>query len=469
MKLFWKLFCSMVSVTILVYSIGGYLLIVGQFRTSLENEVETLYAENDMLRYALSREAEGQIMTGREVLSQLAAGVTLTTGGRTVAFRLSDTSGANLGGSGYLLVEAYPLISGLSENQRGWKLDRNSEHTIVLHGASALTLADETVYLENCRDVSALFTQRSTQYQRFFHVMLVLIAVVGALSLLVSHLILRPLSRVSDAARRMASGELGQRVPVTSEDELGQLSADFNVMAVQLERQMDELANAAQRQKDFTGSFAHEIKTPLTSIIGYADLLRSRPMSSEQVQDSAGYIFREGKRLEALSGKLMDLIVLDRQDFPKHPVSMRPFLEQMGRIMRPVLEQAGIQLVVEAEDASVFVEPDLLKTMGLNLLDNARKATSSGGRISLIGETKENGYLIQVTDTGKGIPAEELSRITEPFYMVDKSRARAQNGAGLGLALCQRIMELHDGTLEFESVLGKGTTVRVYLKGVVEV
>ena len=110
MKLFWKLFCSMVSVTILACSIGGFLLIDGQFRTSLENEVETLYEENDMLRYALSREAEGQLLTGREMLSKLAAGVTLTTGGRAVAFRLSDASGADLGGSGYLPVEACPLI-----------------------------------------------------------------------------------------------------------------------------------------------------------------------------------------------------------------------------------------------------------------------------------------------------------------------------------------------------------------------
>ena len=469
MKLFWKLFCSMVSVTILACSIGGFWLIDGQFRTSLEMEVETLYEENDMLRYALSREAEGQILTQREELSLVAAGVTLTTGGRTVAFRLSDDTGAELGGSGSFPVSAYALISGLSENQRGWKLDRTAEGTVVLHGASAMTLMDGTVYLENCRDVSALFVQRSAQYQSFFRVMLALIAGVGVLSLLVSHLILRPLERVSGAVRRMAEGELGQRVPVTSGDELGQLSADFNAMAVQMEEQIEELASAAQRQKDFTGSFAHEIKTPLTSIIGYADLLRSRPMSPEQVRDSAGYIFREGKRLEILSGKLMELIVLDQHDFPKHPISMRAFLEQTGNVMRPVLEQAGIRLDVKAEEVPAFVEPDLMETVCLNLLDNARKATLSGGRISLTGQAEGNGYLIQVTDTGKGIPAEELGRITEPFYMVDKSRARAQGGAGLGLALCQRIVELHDGTMEFESALSQGTTVRIHLKGGTEV
>lgn len=467
MKLFWKLFCSMVSVTILACSVGGFLLIDGQFRTSLEKEVETLYEENDMLRYALSREVEGQILTERETLYDLAAGVSLTTGGRTVAFRLSDDTGVELGGNHSLPPEldAYPLISDLLENQRGWMLRRVAEGAYILHGASAMTLMDEAIFLENCRDVNVLFTQRSAQYRSFFQVMLALIAGVGALSLVVSHLILRPLNRVSDAVRRMAEGELGQRVPVTSGGELGQLSAAFNAMAVQMEEQMEELANAAQREKDFTGSFAHEIKTPLTSIIGYADLLRSRPMTPEQVRDSAGYIFQEGRRLESLSGKLMELIVLDRQDFPRRPVSMRSFLEQAGNIMRPVLEQAGIRLNVDAEEAPAYVEPDLMKTVCLNLLDNARKAMEKGGSISLIGQAEGNGYLIQVADTGKGISAEDLGRITEPFYMVDKSRARAQGGAGLGLALCQRIVELHGGTLEFESVLGQGTTVRIHLKG----
>lgn len=106
-----------------------------------------------------------------------------------------------------------------------------------------------------------------------------------------------------------------------------------------------------------------------------------------------------------------------------------------------------------------------METVCLNLLDNARKAMETGGSILLEGFAEEAGCCIQVTDTGKGIPPEELERVTEAFYMVDKSRARAQGGAGLGLALCQRIVDLHGGTLELESAVGKGTRVRVHLKG----
>jgi signal transduction histidine kinase len=114
---------------------------------------------------------------------------------------------------------------------------------------------------------------------------------------------------------------------------------------------------------------------------------------------------------------------------------------------------------------TALLEPDLMESVCLNLLDNARKAMEHGGEVLLEGLPEEGGCLIQVTDQGKGIPPEELERVTEAFYMVDKSRARAQGGAGLGLALCRRIAELHGGTLELESELGRGTRVRVHLKG----
>ena len=461
MKLFWKLFCSMVSVTLLACAVGGFVLIDGQFRAALDQEVQALYVENDMLRFVLARELEGRSVARREELSRLTGSMLLSSGGRTAAFRLSGGDGTVLGGTGLPYLERGALTGALAEDRRGWRLVRVSEGIALLHGASALSLGDETLWLENCRDVSALFVQRDGQYRSFSLVMLALTAGVGALSLLVSHVILRPLERLSAATRKMAEGELAQRVAVTSGDELGQLSEDFNAMAGRLEEQMAQLTAAARRERDFTAAFAHEIKTPLTSIIGYADLLLP-----DQVRDSAGYIFREGRRLVALSGKLMELIVLDRRDFPLRPVSLRAFLERTGNALRPALEGAGLRFRVDAEEVPVCLEPDLMETVCLNLLDNARKATPPGGSVALTGRgTEGGGCVIQVTDTGKGIPEEELGRIAEPFYMVDKSRARAQGGAGLGLALCKRIAQLHGGTLNVHSAPGMGTTAEIRLKG----
>ncbi len=463
MGLFWKLFCSMVAITLTACAIGSFVLIDAQFQTALDREVTAVYEENDLLRYTLARELESGQAAGIREAGALADHLEITTNQGQVAFRLSTADGENIGGSGTLPVDAQ-LCGALKEGQRGWELERLGERT-YLHAASPLVLADGTLYLENCREVGAIFTTRQEQYQRFSWLMLGLLAAVALMSLGVSALMLRPLRRLSQAARAMAGGQLHQRVKVDSDDELGQLSRDFNAMAEQLEGQVQALTDAARRQSDFLGSFAHESKTPLTSIIGYADLIRSRPLSREQVRQSADYIFQEGRRLEALSRKLMDLIVLERQDFPLRQTDMEHFLSRVAGAFRPALDRAGVQLQLRAAPGRVPLEPDLMETVCLNLLDNARKALDRGGVIQLEGTKEEGGYCISVTDNGKGIPAEDLARVTEPFYMVDKSRARAQGGAGLGLALCRRVVELHGGRLEIQSQEGRGTRVSVHLKG----
>ena len=231
-----------------------------------------------------------------------------------------------------------------------------------------------------------------------------------------------------------------------------------------LEQQFQELEDAARRQEDFIGSFAHELKTPLTSMIGYADMLRTTEVTQEEQFQAANYIFKEGKRLESLSFKLLDLMVVKNQELELRPVKIRWMAEDIKGMLQPSLKKLGIVLKVIVEDASLMLEPDLMKTVLLNLLDNGRKAIEGEGTLYLLGRREEDGFALYVRDTGKGIPKEELSRITEAFYMVDKSRARQQGGAGLGLSICQEIVKRHGGTMTFKSIPGKGTMVRIFLE-----
>ena len=233
----------------------------------------------------------------------------------------------------------------------------------------------------------------------------------------------------------------------------------------ELERAIGNLEHVAARREEFIGSFAHELKTPLTAIIGYADMLRSKDMNPKARFTAAGYIFSEGKRLEALSLKLMDIIVAGKREFERKRYDAGYFLRAVAAVTVPSLSADGLTMDLRWDPGEIYVEPDLFKTLMINLVDNARKASRKGGVVALFGKAEEKGYAFYVRDSGRGIPKEELSKILEPFYMVDKSRSRAQNGAGLGLALCQRIAELHGTRLEYESEVGKGTTVRVLLKG----
>ena len=233
----------------------------------------------------------------------------------------------------------------------------------------------------------------------------------------------------------------------------------------ELEKSISNLEDVANRREEFIASFAHELKTPLTAIIGYADMLRSKEMSPKSRFTAAGYIFSEGKRLEALSLKLMDIIVAGKQGFELKQYEVGYFIRSIAAVTVPSVSNDGITLDLRWEPGEIKVEPDLFKTLMINLVDNARKASKKNDTIELFGKAENGGYALYVRDHGRGMKKEELSKITEPFYMIDKSRSRAQNGAGLGLALCQRIAELHGTALEYDSEPGKGTTVRIFLKG----
>ena len=281
-----------------------------------------------------------------------------------------------------------------------------------------------------------------------------------------SYWLTTPIRSLGRVATQLAQGDYSPRAEVSGGDEIGELADSFNLMAGAIEKNIQELEDAARRQEDFTASFVHELKTPLTSIIGYADLLRSQTLSEDMRFKAASYIFSEGKRLENLSLSLMNLMVVGRSAMEVRPVNMGNLCREAGRISQPAVRGKGLSLTVRAEECVIEGDPALLQTLIQNLLDNARKATEPGGHIVLAGRKTEDGYRLTVADQGRGIPEGEMAKITEPFYMVDKSCSRAEGGAGLGLALCKQIAELHGSALQFESQEGKGTIVTVILGGV---
>lgn len=242
-------------------------------------------------------------------------------------------------------------------------------------------------------------------------------------------------------------------------------SGELKIKIDELERSIEDLKHVTDSREEFIASFAHELKTPLTAIIGYADMLRSKDMAPKTRFTAAGYIFSEGKRLEALSLKLMDIIVAGKNETELRTLEIGYFIRSIAAVTVPSLSADDITLDMRWEQGEILIEPDLFKTLMINLVDNARKASRKKSIIEIFGKVEDGGYALYVKDYGRGMKQEDLSKITEPFYMVDKSRSRAQNGAGLGLALCQRIAELHGTALEYESEPGKGTTVRILLKG----
>ena len=322
------------------------------------------------------------------------------------------------------MTEEHPFPQSLSQGQRGSRLFANSSGQIIFQIVYALESPDgQVLYMEIQEDFSDIYQLRQRSQLLACAVVAGVCLVSGIVLFWFSRRLTRPLDRLAKTAVLLGEGDLTRRAPLEE----------------------------SRRRDEFVANFTHELKTPLTSIIGYADLMRSFELEAPQRREYSDFIFREGSRLESLSLHLLELIVLGRGDTPLSPISSRILLEGARRSLAPLLEKEKIELLVRLEDHPVLANADLVQTLVYNLADNARKAMDGPVRKVLItGRLAEDRYQITVSDTGRG---------TEPFYMVDKSRSRRQGGAGLGLALCQRIAQLHGSRLDFISQPGTGTSV----------
>lgn len=331
------------------------------------------------------------------------------------------------------------------------------KHFLIVSGT--LEVGNETLYMDMVCDISPLLESQYTQQQAYQIVFLCLIVLCALLSYCFSLILTRPLSELSKASKAISSGDLSRRAKIKSKDEIGMVAQDFNLM-------VENLENNINQQERFIGSFAHETKTPMTSIIGYADLIRGGTLDEEEQRDAANFIVSEGKRLENLSQKLMELLALKRENITLVPVQPASLIHGLADHLTPLYKRQNITLACECEEGTCLIEPDLFKSLLVNLLDNARKSLDGKeGYIHIKSVMLSDGCRISVHDSGHGIPSDSLKHLTEAFYRVDKSRSHEQGGAGLGLALCKEIISLHNGTIRFESQMGEGTTVIAELKG----
>lgn len=464
MKFSWRLFFYTIITICVTFSIGGYILVNSLFKSSLERELNLAKEENKLLHLSIEMTASNADYTDdsqSNMITSIAQSVESSGQMSKVKVRIANNNEVLYESAG--LGFYTNLIKQISENQQGYMVFKhNKKYYIQI--VSMLDVVNQRLFLESYHDITSVYTERSKQNNVYRRLIACLIIVNGILSYIISVWLTYPVKKLSKITRNIAEGDLSIRADINSNDEIGTLGEDFNSMADKLEIKIEELRDSVRRQEDFIGSFAHEIKTPLTSIIGYADMLRSKEMSPDRRFLAANFICEEGKRLEAISLKLLDLIVLHKQSFEFEKMNGVALFNEIKTFIDPILVKENIKFEISAEEGELFIEPDLMKTLCFNLIDNARKAMDGEGQINIIGKNIMDEYKIYIQDSGRGIPEGELTKITEAFYRVDKSRARTQGGAGLGLAICAEIVNLHGGRMEFDSIPGKGTTVCITLK-----
>ncbi|MBQ9166336.1 MAG: HAMP domain-containing histidine kinase [Oscillospiraceae bacterium] len=458
-----KIVLATVSLLSLLFGLGGTALLSASFQAALESEELAVRNSCEVLLETL--EIINEIETGSDEASVASLLERIQLPDFFQAFTLaSEEKMLLMSGSGagdfldlHARVEAGQITLGYFTDRQG---------TPYLQAATCIRLGTASVlYLDLGRDLSAVYEAQQQAQKAYVRIFLVMLALCVLLSLILASLLTRPLKKLAAATQEIAAGHLSSRSALNSDDEIGALSREFDAMAEQVEHSVSRLKEAALRQEQFMGSFAHELKTPMTSIIGYADLLRTQKLTADEQLEAVNFIFSEGKRLEKLSLQLLDIFVAGNEEIELKPISPLSLASVTVEHLRPVYEAQGIQLSLSGPEGVCLLEPVLTRSLLLNLLDNGRKALEAQGRITVQVELTPEGCRFVISDNGRGMPEEALLHVTEPFYRVDKSRSRASGSAGLGLNLCAKIAELHHGTLKFESQPGVGTTVTAELRG----
>ena len=274
---------------------------------------------------------------------------------------------------------------------------------------------------------------------------------------------IKPLERLTSAAKEFSGGSFKEVEGIATGDEIEKLTHSFNDMGHRIRNMIGELRTEHEKQKKFLDNVTHEIRTPLTNILGYADLI-SRVADEAQREKYGSYIRDEGNRLVSMINNLLELSQLNRYELSvaKEETDLKALIEKVSSLMMDRAKKFGLDIITDLEQVSSNIDGAKIKQVLINLMDNAIKY--SEGNIIEISLRREETIKIRISDNGIGIPEEDINNIMEPFYRVDKSRSRKLGGNGLGLSICRDIIKAHGGDMTIESKANQGTVVTISLQ-----
>ncbi|MEA5047062.1 MAG: HAMP domain-containing sensor histidine kinase [Eubacteriales bacterium] len=458
MKLWLKV--SLLALILVVFATGACSLIMlvrsgeSNLALSVQNTLTNQQVRAASWSTAMTSELDSQYTAvakrslARYLIAKFAEGTTILLSGDDTIY-----NGTSIDPTNYLPITA---------DTQQYVVAEIGGRSLLLAG-SRVTVDSTDYLLYVISDITSVYTSVETMAHQFALVNFGVIALAGGLLILLLRAVLRPIRTLQKNTAYLAGGVYDKRIRITQDDEIGELAADFNRMADAVETHVDALKQEAERRTMFMSALTHEMKTPVTGISGIAQTLLATKMTEEEREDALLGINSECLRIERLSQKLMQLIVLKQDgELVLRPASVALLLETVRASSAELLHRRGVTLSIQNEMDTMPMEPDLMASLLLNLIDNAGKASRPGDTIEL----SARGNTLFVRDHGCGMPKEELDKITQPFYRIDRSRSKKAGGIGLGLALAEEIARLHHARLEFLSEPGAGTTVKVVFQNV---
>lgn len=465
---FWqKIFLISLTVLTVAVNIIAFMLIGNNHQLNKKKEIDSakemysIVVSSFQTQVLYERYRSSGNDFGSEQISQLAREFSYQFSLDNLYLQLSDDLGIRLFSNFNHEIPAN-LMESITEGEGGSMMVERNEETgkMYLYLASPVIIQSDTYYFITIKDITDIYDVKNEQLF-FFSVAGPLVSfIVAMIMLILSRLLTQQIYRLRKSTMRVAQGEY-LPIPIRSQDEIGLLTEDFNKMTGAVHQKVYELEQVAEARKNFIDNMTHEMKTPLTSIIGFSDLLCNARLDDETVHDYAESIYKEGQYLKSVSSKLMEIILLGQKP-ELGRISLPNLFAEITAAVEPIAVNRSVTFVSSSLPCTLYADRELIKSLLYNLIDNAIKASPPGKEVLLKAQLTTEGRIgISVIDSGSGIPESEQKKIFEPFYRVDKARSRQAGGAGLGLALCAEIAKAHHAQLSIESVLQQGTKVTI--------
>jgi len=462
MKIWQRIFLTTLAIVICSVMVIGLYLLRNQFQMELDGQAKNAQMLHEELVEGFRESIDNyKSEIGVKMLSDNDFQYIISKNIRTMA--ISDygirttVNGEYINSNRYIREGLYRRYE-LNRGEMKYEIERIDEDYYLIMG-SLCQVSGRDLYIFTTLELTELYERHESQINYLQTVAMITSLIAAFILLLLVKVQLNPLKKLQTGIHDIADGDYGKKLEIKGSSELKELTEDINQMSDKIADNMREMEEMLDNRTVFIGNMAHEMKTPLTAILGFSDIITINPrLTREQVVEYSEYIYKEALRLKGMSGKLLELVQLQEDKVNNEVVNIKELLSEIIKTEKVVFEKENVSIKKNLCKAYIMADRDLLKSLFYNIMDNAKKATETGGFIEVRSTVDDKFAYVEIIDYGIGIPEEDLKKVTEPFYMVDKSRTRKHGGAGLGLALCKKIVLLSNGTMDIKSKVGEGST-----------
>lgn len=457
-----RTFLTTLSLFLIFFNLGIFIVSITMFKDTVNRAKERCLSEHYFIASALIKDFSAVESRGIDVegsLNSLIQPYSYLSGDSKTGLALYKSNQLVYFSKNASIMKDNPFMSHEKGNRLATLQKKDDKTYVIVSGK--LPAAYDSYTLIYLYDTTDAINSWKHLKNRLFLAGFILSILLAFGLILVLNRIFRPLKQISQTSKEIANGEYETRLLVSGHDELSKMAQSFNYMAEEIQRQMTELKEAADKKQQFVDNFAHELRTPLTAIYGYAEYMQKAVLSEDDRLSALQYIMSESRRLQMIAFQLLELANLQNNSIICEKLKVSDLFDCVRQTLFGKLEEKNLQVEFHYEIKTIYGDVSLMESLLINLINNAMKACGEGGHI-VVCAGKENGLkTLTVQDDGKGMTKEVLSQIMEPFYRGEKSRNRNDGGAGLGLAICKQIASSHNAKLSFTSQPGKGTKAKL--------